>query len=82
MQGDISKSVEGPLFTDFLLHQTGEVANRTERPCTTSANSTTTFKISVAVALRTDNRTAVGLIQADSGDASFRQVVNLNWKKC
>ena len=75
----MQKKIKGPVTTDFLFHEPGELTTKGSAPC---GRRNVSMVITIEVALETDDPNAIGSIWADTADAHFSQLLNLNWEKC
>lgn len=76
----MQKKISGPFEDDFLLHKSGEVSDNEESLCSTKASAR--FQITLSASLSAGSSTVNGVVQGDSLDSAFSQVLNLSWRKC
>lgn len=68
----------GPLDEDYVLHDEADSTSIVWSPCGQNG----ALNINSQVRLTSTNPNATGLLTSDSLDASFRQVVYVQWQKC
>ena len=78
----MQKVVDGPITTDFLVHQSNDRKQRVNRENPCNSGGSTTLQIRMSALLDSDRRRQEGYLKGDSMDGKFRQLLNIGWKKC
>jgi hypothetical protein len=78
-QGNIHKIIDGPFSADVLLHKDGELSGSEASVC---QKKDAKLQISLSATVSAGTANANGLVQGNSQDLGFSQILNLSWKKC
>ncbi|KAH9860823.1 hypothetical protein J1614_012156 [Plenodomus biglobosus] len=78
-KGHAQKKLSGPFEDDVLLHKDGELSDVEASECQKKD-----ARIQITMSATVDAGTAKksGYVQGGSADAAFKEILNINWRKC